>query len=107
MIRRRRFKFQLGFAALLVLCFFSWLREAISETTEKPIEVVEEVLGMYSLCTEAPPPLPQEKSGEETSFPLPMFPEGGGTSVHRLRYVQNITTIKNDMCVLLLLGKVV
>ncbi|CAH3045136.1 unnamed protein product [Porites lobata] len=44
MIRRRRFKFQLGFAALLVLCFFSWLREAISETTEKPIEVVEEVL---------------------------------------------------------------
>ena len=29
-------------------------------------------------------PLPQKKSEEETS-PLPIFPEGGGTSVHRLR----------------------
>ena len=29
-------------------------------------------------------PLSQEKSGEETSSPLPIFPEGGGTSVHRL-----------------------
>ena len=30
------------------------------------------------------PRLRQEKSGEETSSPLPIFPEGGGTSVHRL-----------------------
>ena len=29
-------------------------------------------------------PLPQEKSGEETTSSLPIFPEGGGTSVHRL-----------------------
>lgn len=44
MIRRRRFKFQVGFAALLVLCFFSWRRDdAISEIAEKPLKVVEEV----------------------------------------------------------------
>ena len=30
-------------------------------------------------------PLPQEKSGEET--PLAIFPEGVGTSEHRLRHV--------------------
>lgn len=44
MIRRRRFKFQLGFAALLVLCLFSWRRDdATSETAEKPMKLVEEV----------------------------------------------------------------
>ncbi|XP_067019283.1 sodium/potassium/calcium exchanger 4-like [Acropora muricata] len=44
MIRRRRFKFQLGFAALSVLCLFSWRRDdATSETAEKPMKVVEEV----------------------------------------------------------------
>ena len=29
--------------------------------------------------------LPQEKSGAETTSPLPIFPEGGGTTVHRLQ----------------------
>ena len=46
MIRRRRFKFQVGFAALLVMCFFSWRRDdAISEIAEKSVKVVEEVSG--------------------------------------------------------------
>ena len=48
-----------------------------------------------SLCTDVPHP--QEKSGEEIDVcespslivfrynPLPIFPEGGGTSVHRLQ----------------------
>ena len=43
-------------------------------------------LHLHSLCTDVP--LPQKKSGEDTSLnrrrPLPIFPEGGGTSVHRL-----------------------
>ena len=48
MIRRRRFKFQVGFAALLVMCFFSWRRDdAISEIAEKSVKVVEEVSGTY------------------------------------------------------------
>ena len=34
-------------------------------------------------------PLRQEKSGEETSSLLPIFPEGGGTSVHRLHLTEN------------------
>ena len=38
--------------------------------------------GVGSLCTDVPPP--EKRSGEETTSPLPIFPEGGGTSVHRL-----------------------
>ena len=36
--------------------------------------------GKGSLCTDVPPP--SEKTGEESL--LPIFSEGGGTSVHRL-----------------------
>ena len=36
----------------------------------------------FSLCTDVP--LPQKKSGEETSSLLPIFSEEGGTSLHML-----------------------
>ena len=36
----------------------------------------------FSLCTDVP--LPQKKSGEETSSLLPIFSKEGGTSLHML-----------------------
>ena len=39
-------------------------------------------------------PLPQKKSEEETTSPLPIFPEGGGTSVHRLKLEVNSFSIR-------------
>ena len=42
------------------------------------------MLSQLKLACVQTSPLPQEKSGEETSSPLPIFPKGGGTSVHRL-----------------------
>ena len=41
-----------------------------------------------------PFPLPQKKSEEETTSPLPIFPEGGGTSVHRLKLEVNSFSIR-------------
>ena len=61
---------------------------------------------MTSLCTDVPPPSGKIGRGD---YPLPLFPEGGGKSVHRLRndifsflafviYVLAVVRYRDDLC---------